>query len=52
MFVNVRDNLTMQVLGWRQLIRDMPEEELPTVKSLFQQFEKELERLAKKDKRR
>jgi hypothetical protein len=49
---NMRDYLTMQVLGWRQLIRDMPEEELPATWQMFAQLEEELKRAAGHIKKR
>lgn len=48
--MNVRDELTMQVLEWRQSIRDMPAEELASVQILFRQVEEELKRRMKKEK--
>jgi hypothetical protein len=49
--MTTRDELTMQVLGWRQLVRDMPEEELPAAKRLFKHFEQELAHMSKKKAR-
>lgn len=46
--LNIRDNLAVQALGWRQLVYDAPEENLPEVKRLFEHMEIELKRLAKK----
>ena len=49
--LNIRDELTTQPLGWRQIIRDMPEEQLPAVKVIFAHVEKELIALATKAKK-
>lgn len=48
--LNIRDQLTSQIMGLRQPIRDMPEEELPQVKVMLEQFEKELQARATKRK--
>lgn len=46
--MNVRDKLLMQLLGWRQLVMDMPEEQIPSVRMLLIQLEEELKRLKEK----
>lgn len=44
--MSAQDRLVVQILEWRQIIYDLPEQAVPEMKRLADQFEQELKRYA------